>query len=264
MTELRSWRVLNDGDSADVVLAADINIAGRKEAGFADLARRLDPALAVWETDPPRVIDDFTRSGADYLDRWAEEVRASGRPVRAVLGFCAGSVFAAGLAGRVEGWQGGPVPLVVADPEIPLAARVQEQFHDAVDEMLTVLTPEERAATQQEAKQALADDPALAAFGPRLMEIFRDAGGLAFDRMGLNPAVRGELLTTVGSFVAFVIAAAQLDPVPGWSGATALRSRTAGAGAGAAHAARVLRFEAEHVDLLRHEGVARAIAELLG
>ncbi|MBP2328668.1 hypothetical protein JOF56_009053 [Kibdelosporangium banguiense] len=264
MTELHSWRVLNKGRSADVVLAADFNIAGRREAGFADLVPRLDPGLAVWETDPPRVGDDFTLSGNDYVDRWATAVRTTGRPVRAVLGFCAGSVFAAELAGRIEGWQGDPVPLILVDPEVPVARTVQEQFHLAVDHMLTVLTPQERVATQEAARRALAEDPDLAVFGPRLMKIFRESGQLAFDRVGLNPAGQEEMFTTVSSFISFVVAAAQLDPVPGWAKATAVTSATEGSGTGAEHAARRLPFDVEHINLLRHEGVAAAIAGLLG
>jgi len=263
MTTMDAWRVLNEGRSADVVLAVDFNIAGRQEAGFADLVPRLDPAQAVWETDPPLVGDDFGLSGAQYVDRWAAAVRGTGRPVRAVLGFCAGSVFAQELANRVDAWQGATVPLILVDPEIPVSASVQGQFHRAVDHMLSVLTPAERAATQDAAMRALAEDPDLAVFGARLMKIFREAGQLAFDRVGLGAPLQEEVFTTVSSFISFVVAAAELDPVPGWARATAVASRTEGSGTGVEHVARVLPFPVEHVDLLRDEAVGGAIASLL-
>src|SRR5690242_362707 len=119
MASSSAWRVLSTGASDDVVLACDFPTAVRPEAQFSDFAGLVEPALTLWETAMPKPGTETGWTADDYLDQWLEPLRESGVRVSGVLGFCAGSVYAAGVARRVAQLQSHDVPLVVIDPELP-------------------------------------------------------------------------------------------------------------------------------------------------
>ncbi len=79
--ELTNWRQLSDRGS-DLVPCLDFP-GGRAAAGFAEMAAGV-PVDACFL--------HFRQAGAGPLaacvDRWADELLATGRPVRAVLGYC--------------------------------------------------------------------------------------------------------------------------------------------------------------------------------
>jgi hypothetical protein len=102
--ELTNWRQLSD-QGHDLVLCLDFP-GGRAAAGFAELV----PGVPVDAT--------FLHIGqagagplAESVDRWAAESAATGRPVRAVLGFCSGTTLATRVADAVAAT--GPPPMVV-------------------------------------------------------------------------------------------------------------------------------------------------------
>ena len=55
-------------------------------------------------------------TGKDYVARWLDPVRASGRRVTAVLGYCASSSFAGTIAEGVAGWQDDAPQVLLFDP----------------------------------------------------------------------------------------------------------------------------------------------------
>ncbi|GAB3890688.1 hypothetical protein GCM10029964_062630 [Kibdelosporangium lantanae] len=86
-----SWRQLSD-QGEDVVLCVDFT-GGRADAGFADLAAKAPVAASffhIGRTTPAPL--------AAHVERWVGEVRRAGRPVRGVLGFCAGAGLATVIA----------------------------------------------------------------------------------------------------------------------------------------------------------------------
>jgi hypothetical protein len=271
MTTTAAWTPLADiGDSAAaVVLAVDYPFTGRPEAGFADLVAKLPRAHPVWETVPPVRGAEAGMTGADYVDRWYAEVGA--RPVRAVLGFCAGSVYAAALADRIAAGGAGERPaLLLFDPESPNAITVYWQFHKVIDGLGAVLTPEEVAEAQRAGQRVSEGTTDLRELGQRLLEVFREAAVVAFDRARLDAVRRADFVDTVTAFMSYLVAAATIDVSAGFAGATAISSRTETNGLNllppaerTGVVAREIRFDIEHADLLRDPDVVRAVAENL-
>ncbi|MCP2170200.1 hypothetical protein [Goodfellowiella coeruleoviolacea] len=271
MAELNSWRVLTESDREEVVLAVDYAATGRPEAAFTDLAAHLDGGYEIWETVQPPLGGETGMTGADYVARWADEVRGTGRPVRAVFGFCAGGVFAGALADRVAAWQPSAPRLVLFDPEAPTEATLYYQFHKVVDSLSTLLDPEQAAAAQQAGQHAWQSGQGVAEVGAELVGIFERVGRDAFARAGLDAEYGEEWVATYRSFVSYLVAASHLGRTPAWATATAVSSATPTSGlnavdpaARAGAVAEEVRFAVTHADLLGHPEVARTVAGLLG
>ncbi|NBE80077.1 hypothetical protein [Micromonospora rubida] len=261
------------GTDTDVVLAADFPVTGRNEGGFVDLAPGLNLDCALWQTVAPVRDPAATTSGDDYLEPWLAEVAASGRTVRAVLGYCVGSVFAGVLAEKIAA-RGPHAPrVVVFDPEMVDVPTVHLQFGRVVGNMTSVLTADEATGLSATAER-LAARPGIgpAEFAADLYAVFTPVGTAALGRAGLDEDYAGELVTLVGSFMAYLGVAAGLDPRPGWARATVItsgsprsglnRMRTA-PGVAPIEVADERRFEVEHRDLLRTPSVAETVAGLL-
>lgn len=256
MVQQRSWRVLGASGTAEIVLAADFPMSGRPEAGFADLATGLGPGIQLWETVPP--LDGTGRPSA-YVDRWLAEVRAAGFAVTAVLGFCAGGVYAAALADGVARWQDRPT-LVLFDPEKPTTTALYWQFHRVVDRFAGVLSAQERTLAQRAAQVASVEQPGFTAFAAVIAGQFQELTEVAFPRAGLEPARANELRSAFLSFVDYLVVADGLDPDEGWASAITISSADAD---DTVTAAENLRFAAPHLGLLRDPEVADAVAGLL-
>jgi hypothetical protein len=252
-----AWKTLSTGPAGDLVLAVDFSTSGRAQAAFSDLAPLLDPPASLWTTVPPAADDAVAPAG--YTDWWLEEVRASGHRVQAVLGYCAGGVFAAAMAERIAGWQESP-QLVLFDPELPNTRDLYRDFHNAGDSMSALLEPEELDgfhAAGRRVEERYADGD-LAAVGPRLAGIFTTAVGTAAERLELDDDIRDELAGVFDSLVRYLSAAAALDPSARWATATAVTSRAPAQAVG-----REIRLDVAHDDLLRDPATARTLTELL-
>lgn len=250
-----AWKILSNG--AELVLAVDFSNTGRLQAGFHDLVPRLEPAHTVWETLPPAAGTD---SGA-YVEWWLGEVRAAGRPVHAVLGYCAGAVFAAEMAERIATWQDAPL-LVLLDPELPKTVGLYRDFHTAGDSMTALLSPDELREFHEagwRVQEKFGDDD-ITAVGPALGEIFTAAVATAAERLELDDELRDELAGVFGSLIGYLTAAGRFDPREVWARSTAITSAELGSGA---VAGREIQFPVKHDDLLRHDEAARALSELL-
>ncbi|GAA2710165.1 MULTISPECIES: hypothetical protein [Streptomyces] len=268
------WNVVLDaGADTDIVLAADFPVTGRNEGGFAELAPGLHLDCALWQTVAPVRNPETDALGEEYLEPWLSEVAASGRTVRAVLGYCAGSVFAGVLAQKIAERQGTAPLVVVFDPELVDVPTVHLQFGRVIGNMTTVLTPEEIAELSGTAEQ-LAAKPGIAPvdFAAGLYAAFRPIGTAALRRAGLDEDYAGELVTLVGSFMSYLATAAGLDPRPGWQRATVITSASERSGLNRmrttpgiapVEVADERRFEVEHRDLLRTPAVADAVAAVL-
>jgi hypothetical protein len=269
MAELKTWRELVGGKTDDVILAIDFDATGRPEARFTDLAERLGPSFTIWETLPAQV---GATDGEGYIKQWADEVRSTGRHVRAVLGFCAGAAFAPSMSARIGTWQETP-PLILFDPEIVTPITLYWQYVKVVELAATSLTPgelDEARETGRLAQQLVSNLDQLAA---ELLKTFQKFAGIAFERMGLNAEKSAELMDTFAGFVGYLAAAGQLEPIPDWRTATVLASTSPTSGLNGLRAidptlgddvaAREIRFELEHAELLRDDQVIKTVRELL-
>lgn len=270
MGKHESWRVLTEGDEGDLVLAVDYSVSGRPEAGFSELLPRLGTGYAVWETLPPPFGKEPSMSGGDYVEHWLGEVRASGRKVKGVLGYCVGSTYAAGLAAGIREWQSELPATVLFDPESPNEITLCWQFSKAMGNLSALLSPEEVTEAQEaghEAQQRLGD---LQELRDELIEIFRRVGGGAFARIGLDAAGREEFTATFASFMHYLSSAADIDAAAIWRESAAIGSVTPTNGLNlvppadrASFVGKEFRFDLEHADLLRNDDVAKTVAELL-
>ncbi|BCK72980.1 hypothetical protein Spla01_00501 [Streptomyces platensis] len=264
-----SWKSLTS-DGKDLVLAVDFAVTGRPQAGFPEFVALAHPQFSLWETLPPAPEEDAGMTGADYVERWAQDVLRDGRPVRAVMGYCVGAVYAAALAERIGRSQGETPVLIGFDPELPRRDVVCHHFLTTMEGMSGLLKPEEIAHAQQAAGQALTDEGDIKKFGERLLEIFREVGGAAFARVGLDAKRSEEFVATFGLFLHFFVRGSDLDPTAGWKSLTAMTSATPTSGLNplseadrAARVAKEIRFPVEHADLLRTPDVATTVTGLL-
>jgi hypothetical protein len=264
---------LVDGDDSDpLVLTVDFDASGRMEARFSDLVPNLKPGHRIWETVPPAEDGEAARSGPGYVEHWLRPVERERPRVAAVMGFCAGSVYAAALAERIAGWQEEPT-LVLIDPELSTPQTLMWQFQKVVGFLASGLTePEMEAAAAR--GQHLYDNAAdVHALKAGLVALMREAGEPALIRAGLDETRRAELIGVFGSFLQYLAAAGDLDPRPRWRSAVALCSgsplsgmnamRASGLGADQVGVAREIDFAVEHAVMLADHGVAAAVSELL-
>ncbi|KES03456.1 hypothetical protein BU52_30525 [Streptomyces toyocaensis] len=261
MTQLSGWKVLGPGRAGgDLVLAVDFATTGRSDSAFSDLAPRLDPALAMWETRQPAGAAPLPAE--DYLALWDGGAAADGRRVRAVLGYCAGSVFAGELAARIAARQGEAPHLVLFDPEVPDAAGLYRDFAAMMNQFASVLTADEVSAAQREADAARTDDVDFGAYGDVLVRIFMERAGAAFAREELDTELLDEFVAVFRSYVSYLDAARRIDPAAAWRTGTAVHSRTPSEGA--PPAGRTVDVDVAHADLLRDARVAEVVGQLIG
>lgn len=187
-----------------------------------------------------------------------------------MLGYCAGSVFAAEMVSRISRWQADKPVLVLFDPEVPSGQTLYLQFHKAIETMASVLTADEVAEARHAGQVAHQGDPDLVRYGAALGRIFRETGRVVFDRIGLSADRGAELVDTFVSFLGWLAACTGIDPSAEWAEAVAVTSATPTNGLNTVPAdrrdgivAKELRFPIEHVDLLRTDEVARAVTGLL-
>jgi hypothetical protein len=251
------WKPLSRGHGKDLALTIDFEAVGRPEASFTDLMPMLSTELETWTaTQPP----EKSATSRDYLHYWSAGLRETGREIRAVLGYCAGAVYAAALASEIASWQPRLPAVVLLDPDLPTAATLVTQFENTIT-ALTAVAPGPALDQAREAAAALRDEPDLAALGGKLTELYRDVSEPAFARLGLKPGYREDVVTTFAELMSYLAAAAAIAPGAGWAAATAVISAThpyqpAGV-------ARQVRVQADHAGLLHSAETAQLVSELL-
>jgi hypothetical protein len=265
-----SWNVLHDGSAAELVLASDFPATGRSIGGFADLIATMATNHSTWETNPPPLGDEIGMTGDDYTKRWFADLPCPDRPVRAVLGFCVGSVFAASIAERVADATGDRPPVIVFDPERPDADLLRRHYREVIAGLSGMLSPDERAEALRAAERTRETDGDLSSLAATLAGLLHDFGGPAFRRGGLDVIRTAELVGTFAAFLTYLAAADDIDSRAVWADAVAISSNTENNGmngiAPADRAALVRReipFDVPHGELLRDARVARTVADLL-
>jgi len=262
VAELHSWHPIDENaDDKEVIITVDFTVTGRPEAGFAELATHLETPYGVWESLPPAVGDETGMNGDDYLDRWTTELRESGVEVKAVFGYCASSVFALAIADRVATWQAKP-QVVLFDPTAATGFTVLYYgFFRVVDALAAVLTDDEvrDAHAAGETAQQTHDD--LETLTKEFVRIYREVGGTAFERVGLEADRAEELVSWFSSYMTYLVAASQLTVPADLSGVDVIRSAEL---PGALEiGAREVRFDIDHSGLLSQPEVAQAVSGLL-
>ncbi|MGW1738269.1 hypothetical protein ACWCPQ_05610 [Nocardia sp. NPDC001965] len=215
---------LTRGTGELLVVAVDFDLTSRDEAGFRDLAQLLPAAVTVWLTAQPPATVTATVSGEAYAVWWADRLAAAGADVGAILGYCAGGVFASALADEVARRQGHRPATVLLNPGRPTSGSVLRDIRNSLS-ALTSLTVAERDDLIDQADVLLRQWPQdVAGTLDRVLTLYREAAYTAFERVGIAPDVGAELIDVFASYTAYLRAASALAARPQWSAATTLSS----------------------------------------
>lgn len=208
MAELTDWQPLCDR-GADLVLCLDF-AGGRAAAGFAELASAAPVDSCFLHIRPPDPVAE-----PDLLDarlaRWVRQVLATGRPVRAVLGFCGGTSLATCVADAITA-AGQPPPRVVLFDAVVLtgATALLDQFTAAVTASAEHLTEAEQDDALRYAERLLDRYPndlsgVAAALTGRYDALMAELAG----RLSLNEVFRQELTTGFARYLTYLLLASQ-------------------------------------------------------
>jgi hypothetical protein len=251
--ELTNWRQLSDR-GPDLVPCVDFPGA-RAAAGFADLAAGVRGDACFLHVK---------QAGAGPLaacaGRWADELVATGRPVRAVLGYCAGAAMATRVADAVA-VAGQPPVVVLFDAVATTSRSLANQFLLAVEGSARHLTEGELADARglaEELAQAFPDDlpRVAAALAGRYDQLIRVVAG----RLSVGEFLRQELAGGFTAYMDYLLLASEGGF--GMRAAVPLFVCSAGYEPPVAQA-RVIAVDVGHDDLLRAPQVHELVADLL-
>jgi len=270
MPEASSWDVISDGGNSEVILAVDFPAAGRVEATFTDLAENIGSRWSqyqILQTVPPTGRSDRDASGQDYIQRWTREIRAGGRRVAAVFGYCAGAVYTAMIAEEVGRWQQPAPKVIVFDPQVgdgPLSEEMYREMYRVLGSLLSAEKVED--AKKKAADLVAAGDGDLFDLADALTGFFREMASPAFDRLGLSDTGRTQIVGLFQDYLSWLSATTYFDPSRTWKSATAILSTEHVANAGQNPATttefgRIITIDTTHAGVLRSESTAQKVFE---
>jgi hypothetical protein len=251
--ELTNWRQLSDR-GPDLVPCLDFP-GGRAAAGFAELAAGVPVDACFLQ---------FRQAGAGPLaacvDRWADELLATSRPVRAVLGYCAGTAMATRLADAIAA--NGPPPMVVLfDAVSTTGGTLASQFASALESNARHMTADELADAHGLSEQLVETYPddlprIAAALTDRYDRLIRAVA----DRLAVHEFLRQELTGAFTAYMDYLLLASE--------GGFDLRTTTPLFLSSAGYeppveGARTIALDIGHADLLRAPHVHELVADLL-
>lgn len=250
------WRRISEGDGRGIILAVDFDSTARQEAGFAKFAHLLDPSQEIWLTAQPEAAEHGLLSADDYLRWWRECPVLDCGSVRAVVGYCVGSVFAGALAAEIARQQRTGPGLLLIDPEPVDMHSPYRDFKKAIGAM-SVLSEHEEANYVSAALTACNDaGDDFGAAGTAVIKLYESAARTAFSRLGLDEEIYEDLAGLYRSYISYLHAAYQLDPSRTWGDALALTS--ARSSPGAAHTRQENQFPVSTEEMLNDQSVAAA------
>ena len=251
--ELTNWRQLSDR-GPDLILCLDFP-GGRAIAGFAELAAGVPVEASFLHVGPAS-----TGPLAACVDRWAEEFAATGRPVRAVLGFCAGTAIAPRLADAIAA-TGPPPTVLLFDAVTTTCESLAGQFTSTLESSAKHLTADELADARELSEQLAATYPddlprIAAALADRYDQLMRTVA----DRLSLHDFFRQQLTDGFTSYLDYLLLASE--------GGFDMRTTapvflTSSSHEPPVEEARIITFDTDHADLLRDPGVHKLVADLL-
>ncbi|GAA3452355.1 hypothetical protein [Dactylosporangium matsuzakiense] len=269
MTTPDSYHVLRKSDSGGLILAADFAATGRTTATFHDLVDLLEADHTIWETAPLPYGTEPGKTGTDQVDRWERDVRDSGLPVHAVIGFCGGGVYAAALTERVAAWQDAP-RLILLDPGIVKRTMLVEHVEGLLRRLGGTFTPQllaEATAALRTADETAADPLQLAA---NLAAWCNDVIVPGLRRAFHSAQASTDFVQLIVGYLHWLGGAATLDPRARWRTATALNSASLNFGLHLASpeerptlVGSATYYDVQHGDLMRTPEIGQAVDALL-
>jgi len=251
--ELANWRQLSDR-GPDLIPCLDLPGA-RAAAGFAELAAGV-PVDACFL----HIGQVGAGPLAACVDRWTDELLATGRPVRAVLGYCAGTALATRLADAIAAT--GTPPMVVLFDAVPATGdSLASQFTSVLESSARHLTADELSDARGLSEQLVAaypDDlpPIAAALTDRYDKLMRAVA----DRLSVHEFLRQELTGAFTAYLDYLLLASE----GGFDMCTTTPLFLCSAGyEPPVEDARTIVLDIGHADLLRAPQVHKLVADLL-
>jgi thioesterase domain-containing protein len=251
--KLTNWRQLSDG-GPDLVPCLDFP-GGRAVAGFPELAVAA-PIDASFLHNQRATADPL----AVCVDRWAAELTATGRPVRAVLGFCSGCALATRVADAIAAT--GRAPMVVLFDAVPTTGEsLAGQLPSALESSARYLTADELADARDLSEQlaaTYADDlPRIAA---TLTDRYDRLMRAVADRLSLHEFTFKELTDGFTAYLDYLVLTSE--------GGFDMRSTTplfvcSNGYEPPVENARTIMLDVNHADLLRAPEAHKLVADLL-
>lgn len=259
------WLHLSGSGGSGHVLAIDFDGSGRQEATFRDLARLLPAHLSVWHALAPPDAYQTARPGPGqlaerYLAWWGGCLPCEHAAVAAVLGYCAGSVYASALADRIEA-TGCPRPTVVLFNPGPPSVDTVHRDVSGIVASITILAQTERSELL--GRISAARDRYGADFdrvSNELAAIYLRACDQAISALGIDPDIGDELTGLFKSYLLYLSAARQIPYQSGWKSGSSLCSSDHTSTSFTNHE---LVFDLRRSELLRSRIVAAAAADIL-
>ncbi|MCU7725971.1 hypothetical protein ODJ79_19785 [Actinoplanes sp. KI2] len=249
-----SWQPL--GGSGDTVLAMDFAV-GRKGAGFEAVAAGLSTSFAVFlSTFQPGSLESLSTGPTPAAERFTRDIRTSCAglpPVRAVIGYCAGSAFACHAADTLADGGHRP-PVVLLDPATATPATIWERYVEAMNGLKELL-PAERI-DQELARTPQDPAAALPAYAATLAGTYRALVTEACDLLGA-----ADLAVQLGTHVADALHYQAVAGAIGGNRRGAVVFTSKGFVPEPPYAPADVAFDVAYADLLRDDAVVRAVVD---
>jgi hypothetical protein len=215
---------------------------------------------------PPAGRIDRNVPAQDFISRWAEEARAGGRQVAAVLGYCAGAAYAAAIAEEVSRWQEPAPTVILFDPQAGTEALTDEMYRQMylmIDKLGSVLSAEQAEdARKKTAELAGTEVGDLFDLAGALTDLFQQTGSAAFGRLGLSEAGRAETVALFQGYMYWLAVTTHIDPSRTWKISSAILSAEFAAEQDTTGIyGRTIIVDASHADVLRSESAAEKVLE---
>lgn len=254
----RAWSRIGSVAGGDLVLAVDADGTARRGATFHDFASTLDSSCDI---RLPLMPDLATLRSGGLVEKWSHGIDQWGSDVRAIVGYCAGSLFALSLAGRVKDSCGFWPEVILFDPERPTA---EAFLRDAIEALagMSALEPAQRESYVQQAHRSVLEHEAdfeQCVYG--LIELYGAACAANFARLGLSPDIADELANAFASYGYYLLDASHIPSEElQWANATVLLSSGAKSDD---FGCNEVRIDVDKSELLRSEAAAIQFRKIL-
>ncbi len=254
-----SWDVVSGAESGQLILCVNFPAAGRREAGFAELAAKINLGYRFLQPKRPSPPQGPRMLGIAHVHRWIDEIRD--QPVTAVLGHRVGGVFATALAEGISQWQRAP-RLILFNPQPASVRLLGQELLKEIKSISSLLSDDEiEHAGRQAAAIADSESFDIENAAAAALAAYWEVSSVAYDRVGIGGDCFQRSFDLFRSYISLVTAAGEIDPSEIWKHSTAIVSMPLDDTCGSV--GRRISFDVRQVDLLRSDSVAKKVLELL-
>lgn len=266
------WDVIFNAGSVQAVLSVDFPGRKRHEAGFTELASRIGSRYRFLQARPVTVRPGQRLSSDEYIVPWVEGARQDGHPLRAVLGYCVGGMYAAAVAECISQWQTEP-DIILFDPQFTSMRLLGHELYREIGAVSSLLSDNEiERARNIAGKISELESGNVAQIAADAVESYLGVITAAFERAGLGDPRDGKLNEYFESYMTWLSVAAELDPSRALKRSTVIISCDYARLPGrllfddddfGSSAGRWIVSDENHADLLRSDSVAEKVLDLL-